>query len=98
MPVKTNQPLGLEPARGAPLQAADAIHYIITDANAAYPPDRVRAVVGRGGAWSYDVSTYDELLRKMALAVLAPLGVTADGFEASTSGHMPSVSPQEALF
>jgi DNA polymerase-2 len=76
-------------ARAVPLQAGDTIHYIITDANAAYPPDRVRAVAGLDGAWSYDVSAYDKLLRKAALAVLAPLGVTAAGLESATDGHMP---------
>jgi DNA polymerase elongation subunit (family B) len=85
-------------ARGVPLQAGDTIHYIITDADAAYPPDRVRAVAGLDGTWSYDVSAYDQLLRKAVLAVLAPLGVTAAKLEASTNGNMPSVPPQEALF
>ena len=85
-------------ARGVPLQAGDTIHYIISDADAAYPPDRVRVVAGLDGTWSYDVSAYDELLCKAALAVLAPLGVTAAELEASTNGHMPSAPPQEVLF
>ena len=41
-------------ARGVSLQAGDTIHYIITDADAAYPPDRARAVAGLDGTWSYD--------------------------------------------
>jgi DNA polymerase-2 len=85
-------------ARGVPLQAGDTIHYIITDADAAYPSDRVRAVAGLDGAWSYDVSAYDELLRKAVLAVLAPLGVTAARLKASTNGDTPSAPPQEVLF
>ncbi|HSN04592.1 MAG TPA: DNA polymerase domain-containing protein [Nitrospira sp.] len=63
-------------ARGVSLQAGDTIHYIITDAEAACPPDRVRAVAGLDGTWSYDATAYDILLRKAALAVLSPLGVT----------------------
>jgi len=64
-------------ARGVPLQAGDTIHYIITQANAAYPADRVRAVAGLDGVWSYDVAAYDALVCKAALALLRPLGVTA---------------------
>jgi DNA polymerase-2 len=64
-------------ARGVSLQAGDSIHYIITDAEAAYPPDRVRAVAGLDGTWSYDVTAYDALLCKASLAVLSPLGVTS---------------------
>jgi DNA polymerase II len=85
-------------ARGISLQAGDTIHYIITDADAAYPPDRVRVVAGLDGIWSYDVSAYDELLCKSALAVLAPLGVTAARLEAFTNVDMPSASPHETLF
>ena len=57
-------------ARGVPLQAGDTIHYIITDADAACPSDRVRAVAGLEVAWSYDVSAYDNLLLKAALVLL----------------------------
>jgi DNA polymerase II len=71
-------------ARGVPLQAGDTIHYIITDADAAYPPDRVRAVAGLDGTWSYDVSAYDSLLLKAALVLLVPLGVTAISLSEST--------------
>jgi DNA polymerase-2 len=64
-------------ARGISLQAGDSIHYIITDTEAAYPPDRVRAVAGLDGTWSYDAAAYDTLLCKAALAVLGPLGVAS---------------------
>ncbi len=47
-------------------------------------PDRVRAVAGLDGAWSYDVSAYDNLLLKAALVLLMPLGVTAALLNAST--------------
>jgi DNA polymerase elongation subunit (family B) len=69
-------------ARGVSLQAGDTIHYIITDADAAYPPDRVRTVDGLDGAWSYDVSAYDSLLLKAILVLLTPLGVTATSLNA----------------
>ena len=71
-------------ARGVSLQAGDTIHYIITDADAAYPPDRARAVAGLDGTWSYDVSAYDSLLLKAALVLLTPLGVTATSLNEST--------------
>jgi DNA polymerase-2 len=64
-------------ARGVSLQAGDSIHYIMTDTEAAYPPDRVRAVASLDGTWSYDAAAYDVLLCKAALAVLSPLGVTS---------------------
>jgi DNA polymerase elongation subunit (family B) len=73
-------------ARGVSLQAGDTIHYIITDADAAYPPDRTRAVAGLDGTWSYDVSAYDSLLLKTALVLLTPLGVTATSLNESTAG------------
>ena len=71
-------------ARGVPLQAGDTIHYVITDADSAYPPDRARAVAGLDGTWSYDVSAYDSLLLKAALVLLTPLGVTATSLSEST--------------
>ena len=71
-------------ARGVSLQAGDTIHYIMTDADAACPSDRVRAVAGIDGAWSYDVSAYDNLLLKAALVLLMPLGVTAALLNIST--------------
>jgi DNA polymerase elongation subunit (family B) len=71
-------------ARGLSLQAGDTIHYIITDADAAYPADRVRAVAGLDGTWSYDVLAYDNLLLKAILVLLTPLGVTATSLSEST--------------
>jgi DNA polymerase-2 len=73
-------------ARGVLLQAGDTIHYIITDADAACPADRVRAVAGLDGTWSYDVSAYDNLLLKAVLVLLTPLGVTATSLNKSTAG------------
>jgi DNA polymerase elongation subunit (family B) len=71
-------------ARGVSLQAGDTIHYIMTDADAACPSDRVRAVARIDGAWSYDVSAYDNLLLKAALVLLMPLGMTAALLNTST--------------
>ncbi|MEP6890841.1 MAG: DNA polymerase domain-containing protein [Nitrospirota bacterium] len=71
-------------ARGVSLQAGDTIHYIMTDADATCPSDRVRAVAGIDGAWSYDISAYDNLLLKAALVLLMPLGVTPALLNAST--------------
>ncbi|MGA6827242.1 DNA polymerase domain-containing protein [Nitrospira sp. NS4] len=81
-------------ARGVSLQAGDTIHYIITDAAAACPPDRVRAVAGLDGTWSYDATAYDILLRKAALAVLSPLGVTAKDLQQDASLPTTRSSPE----
>lgn len=88
-------------ARGISLQAGDTIHYIITDAQAACPSDRVRAVAGLDGAWSYDAAVYETLLRKASLAVLSPLGVTladlqrdANRTVARASGELPMDSEE----
>jgi hypothetical protein len=75
------------------LQAGDTIHYLVADAGAAYLPDRIRAIAGLDGTWSYDVSSYDDLLCKAALAVLAPLGVTAADLE--EANHLPLSSNPE---
>jgi DNA polymerase-2 len=71
-------------ARGVSLQAGDTIHYIITDADAVYPPDRARAVDGLDETWSYDVSAYDNLLLKAILVLVTPFGVTAASLNEST--------------
>ena len=77
-------------ARGVHLQAGDTIHYIMTDADAACPSDRVRAVAGIDGAWNYDVSAYDNLLLKAALVLLMPLGMTAALLNTSTDPTSPT--------
>lgn len=74
-------------ARGVSLQAGDTIHYIITDADAACPSDRVRVVAGLDGTWSYDVSAYETLLVKAAAAVLGPLGLTVASLDEATSSR-----------
>jgi DNA polymerase II len=62
--------------RGVSLQPGETIHYVISDSNAALPDDRVRAVAGCDGTIAYDAEAYVKLIRKAALALLAPLGVT----------------------
>ncbi|MDH5667446.1 MAG: hypothetical protein OEY86_05475 [Nitrospira sp.] len=74
-------------ARGVSLQAGDTIQYIITDADAAYPADRVRTVAGLDGTWSYDAAAYDILLCKAALAILSPLGVTMVALHSESDTH-----------
>src|SRR5262249_29211815 len=83
-------------ARGVSLQAGDQIHYIITDANAAYPADRVRAVSGLDGTWSCDISAYDDLLLKAALVLLTPLGMTATSLNESTAGTKDEYSSRSS--
>jgi DNA polymerase II len=67
--------------RGVSLQPGETIHYVISDSHAALPDDRVRAVAGCDGTIAYDAEAYVTLVRKAALAVLAPLGVTAKELE-----------------
>jgi len=47
-----------------PLQAREAIQYVITDAAAT-----------TDGTWAYDADAYETLLHKAALVVLSPLMV-----------------------
>ena len=67
--------------RGVSLQPGETIHYVISDSKAKVPEDRVRAVAGCDGTLVYDAEAYVKLVRRSALAVLAPLGVTAQDIE-----------------
>jgi len=67
--------------RGVLLQPGETIHYVISNSKAKLPDDRVRAVAGDDGTIGYDAEAYVTLLRKAALAVLTPLGVTAGQLE-----------------
>jgi DNA polymerase-2 len=67
--------------RGVRLQPGERIHYVVSDSRAALPEDRVRAVAGSDGTIGYDAEAYVKLIRKAALAVLAPLGVTTKQLE-----------------
>lgn len=71
---------------GVPLQAGETIHYVITDAAARLPQDRVKAVAATSdGAWAYDATAYETLLHKAALVLLSPLGVESDRMETLTA-------------
>jgi len=66
---------------GAQLQAGESIHYVITDAEASLPQDRVKAAAVTDGTWAYDATAYETLLHKAALVLLSPLGVESDELE-----------------
>jgi len=67
--------------RGVCVQPGETIHYVISASKAALPDDRVRAIAGSDGSIVYDAEAYVTLVRKAALAVLGPLGVTAKELE-----------------
>lgn len=67
--------------RGVLLQPGETIHFVVSDAKAPCPDDRVRAVAGSDGTIVYDAEAYVKLIRKAALVVLGPLGVTAKELE-----------------
>jgi DNA polymerase-2 len=67
---------------GVPLQAGETIHYVIMDAEARLPQDRVKAAAAAtDGAWAYDAAAYETLLLKAALVLLSPLGMESDELE-----------------
>src|SRR5436309_2956933 len=70
---------------GVKLQAGESLHYVITDAAARLPQDRVRAAATVDGTWSYDADAYEKLLHKAARAILSPLGVGAALLDRLTS-------------
>ena len=72
--------------RGVRLQPGETVHYVITDATAAWPGDRVQAVALLGGAPAYDAAAYEALLLKAALALLTPLGVDAAQLSGNGTG------------
>lgn len=63
--------------RGVRLQPGEAIHYVIMDAAASLAEDRVRAAATSDGTVGYDAAAYETLILKAALAILAPLGLSA---------------------
>jgi DNA polymerase-2 len=70
---------------GAQLQAGETIHYVITDAAARLPQDRVKAAAtATDGTWAYDAAAYETLLHKAALVLLSPLGVKSNELESLT--------------
>lgn len=71
--------------RGAFLQPGETIHYVIVDADAACPADRVRAATLTDGSVGYDAAAYEALVLKAALAILAPFGWDLARLDASTA-------------
>ncbi len=59
---------------GARLAPGEAVQYIIADADAPVPQDRVRPYGLLGGDWHYDVEAYATLLLRAAATVLEPFG------------------------
>jgi len=70
---------------GVKLQAGESLHYVITDAPARLPQDRVRAAATIDGTWSYDAGAYEKLLHSAALVILSPLGVESALLDSLTS-------------
>ena len=61
--------------RGVRLQPGETIHYVITDAAATLPEDRVQAATDNSRG--YDAAAYEALLLKAGLVLLSPLGLDA---------------------
>jgi DNA polymerase-2 len=59
---------------GVRLAPGEAVQYIITDADARVPQDRVRPYGLRGDDWHYDVDAYATLVLRAAATVLEPFG------------------------
>jgi DNA polymerase elongation subunit (family B) len=62
---------------GVRLHPGERIQYIVTEANAAAPDDRVRPLGLLGPDWSYDVEYYVELLVRATGTLLEPFGYPA---------------------
>lgn len=62
---------------GVRLHPGERIQYIITDADARLPDDRVRPLGLLGPDWSYDAEHYIELLVRATETLLGPLGYSA---------------------
>ena len=69
---------------GVPLQAGETIHYVIMDAAARLPQDRVKAAAVADGTWAYDATAYETLLLKASLVLLSPLGMESVELESLT--------------
>jgi len=69
---------------GVPLQAGETIHYVIMDAAARLPQDRVKAAAVADGTWAYDATAYETLLLKASLVLLSPLGLESVELESLT--------------
>ena len=81
--------------RGAPLQPGEVIHYVMTEANAACPDDRVRAAALIDGTAGYDAAAYEALVLKAALALLVPFGWDLARLDAITNVSDQSATVSE---
>ncbi len=61
---------------GVELEPGESIQYVILDAHARAPGDRVRAFEHLDGSLAYDAEKYQELFIKSLATLLAPLGFT----------------------
>ncbi len=79
---RSNHPIALAArmlARsGIRLHPGEAVQYVVTDADAGIPEDRVRPLTLLGPEWSYDRDYYAELLIRAAGTVLEPFGYSRD--------------------
>lgn len=71
--------------RGVSLQPGETVHYVLSNAKAACPDDRVQAVASSDGTIAYDAEAYIELVWKAALAVLSPLWSPSNHFDSATT-------------
>lgn len=72
---------------GVRLHPGERIQYIITDAGARLPDDRVRPLGLLGADWSYDVDYYTSLLLRATETILGPLGYPAARLEQEVSAR-----------
>ncbi|MDR7484208.1 MAG: DNA polymerase domain-containing protein [Armatimonadota bacterium] len=82
---------------GVRLHSGERIQYLITDAGARLPEDRVRPLGLLGPDWSYDVEYYTGLLIRATETLLGPLGYPAprlaEEVEARLSPAAPAAPP-----
>lgn len=74
---------------GVRLHPGERIQYIITDAGARLPDDRVRPLGLLGADWSYDVDYYTGLLLRATETILGPLGYPAARLEQEVRARFP---------
>lgn len=75
---------------GVRLHPGERIQYVITDAGARLPDDRVRPLGLLGADWACDAAYYTGLLLRAAETVLAPLGYTASRLAAEVRARTGS--------
>ncbi len=76
---------------GVNLHPGERIQYIITDAGARLPDDRVRPLGLLGPDWSCDVDYYTDQLLRATETLLGPLGYSATRLEQEVRARTPAV-------